>query len=79
MQEYFTLIAKCIIIYFVIILAMRIMGKREVGELSVFDIVIYLSVYLTQQYDMKRKKVSGNHWCRSQHWRYYKLCFHGYH
>ena len=42
MQEYFTLIAKCIIIYFVIILAMRIMGKREVGELSVFDIVIYL-------------------------------------
>lgn len=42
MQEYFNLIYKCIIIYFVIILALRIMGKREVGELSIFDIVIYL-------------------------------------
>ena len=42
MQEYVTLVYKCVIIYFVIIFAMRIMGKREVGELSVFDIVIYL-------------------------------------
>ncbi|MCI9291801.1 MAG: DUF421 domain-containing protein [Erysipelotrichaceae bacterium] len=42
MQEYFNLIYKCVIIYFVIILALRVMGKREVGELSIFDIVIYL-------------------------------------
>lgn len=42
MQEYFTLVYKCVIIYFVIIMALRIMGKREVGELSIFDIVIYL-------------------------------------
>lgn len=42
MQEYFTLIYRCVLIYFVIILALRIMGKREVGELSIFDIVIYL-------------------------------------
>lgn len=42
MQEYFTLVYKCVVIYFVIILALRIMGKREVGELSIFDIVIYL-------------------------------------
>lgn len=42
MQEYFTLMLKCFIVYFVIIFALRIMGKREVGELSVFDIVIYL-------------------------------------
>ncbi len=42
MQEYFTLIYKCVVIYFVIIIAMRVMGKREVGELSIFDIVIYL-------------------------------------
>ena len=42
MQEYFTLIYKCIVIYFIIIIAMRIMGKREIGELSIFDIVIYL-------------------------------------
>lgn len=42
MQEYFTLIGKCIVIYFVIIVALRFMGKREVGELSIFDIVIFL-------------------------------------
>lgn len=42
MNEYFTLMMKCLIVYFVIIFALRMMGKREVGELSVFDIVIYL-------------------------------------
>lgn len=42
MQEYFTLMIKCFVVYFVIVFALRIMGKREVGELSVFDIVIYL-------------------------------------
>lgn len=42
MQEYLILIGKCFIFYFVIILALRLMGKREVGELSIFDIVIYL-------------------------------------
>ncbi|MEG0315093.1 MAG: DUF421 domain-containing protein [Erysipelotrichaceae bacterium] len=42
MNEYIILVLKCIMFYFVIILALRIMGKREVGELSIFDIVIYL-------------------------------------
>lgn len=42
MQEYITLMVKCFVVYFVIIFALRLMGKREVGELSVFDIVIYL-------------------------------------
>lgn len=42
MQEYLTLMIKCFVVYFVIVFALRVMGKREVGELSVFDIVIYL-------------------------------------
>ena len=42
MAAYITLIFKCFLFYMVIIIALRIMGKREVGELSVFDIVIYL-------------------------------------
>lgn len=42
MQEYLILMGKCFVVYFVIIIALRVMGKREVGELSVFDIVIYL-------------------------------------
>ena len=37
---YGSLILRCIIVYFVIIFALRVMGKREVGELSVFDVVI---------------------------------------
>ena len=39
---YFILIYRCIFFYFLLIFALRFMGKREVGELSVFDIVIYL-------------------------------------
>ena len=38
--SYMELMVKCIIVYFVIIFALRLMGKREVGELSVFDVVI---------------------------------------
>lgn len=41
LQEYLELIIKCIFFYLVIIIALRFMGKREVGELSVLDIVIY--------------------------------------
>ena len=40
--SYMELMVKCIIVYFVIIFALRLMWKREVGELSVFDVVIYL-------------------------------------
>lgn len=42
MNEYFNLIFKCFFFYFMIIFALRCMGKREIGELSIFDIVIYL-------------------------------------
>lgn len=39
---YLSLILRCMLFYFILIFALRFMGKREVGELSVFDIVIYL-------------------------------------
>ncbi|MGN1343019.1 MAG: YetF domain-containing protein [Traorella sp.] len=42
MNEYFELVIKCFFFYFIIISALRFMGKREIGELSIFDIVIYL-------------------------------------
>ena len=50
---YAELIFKCIIVYFVIIFALRMMGKREVGELSVFDIVIYLIMSELWQYRLR--------------------------
>lgn len=40
-MEYVELISKCIFFYLIIIISLRVMGKREVGELSVLDIVIY--------------------------------------
>ncbi|MEE0829969.1 MAG: DUF421 domain-containing protein, partial [Longicatena sp.] len=42
MNFYVNVIVKCVVVYFILILALRMMGKREIGELSIFDIVIYL-------------------------------------
>jgi len=41
-MEYFALIGKSVLFYILIIFALRLMGKREIGELSVLDIVVYL-------------------------------------
>lgn len=41
MEVYVILVFRCTFFYFVITALLRIMGKREVGELSVFDIVVY--------------------------------------
>lgn len=40
MHEVKHLIGRCILFYVVIVIALRLMGKREVGELSVLDVVI---------------------------------------
>lgn len=42
MNFYINVILKCFSVYFILIIALRMMGKREIGELSIFDIVIYL-------------------------------------
>lgn len=42
MNFYINVILKCIVVYIILIVALRMMGKREIGELSIFDIVIYL-------------------------------------
>ena len=34
------LVVRCILFYVIIVTALRLMGKREVGELSVLDVVI---------------------------------------
>ena len=56
---YGSLILRCIIVYFVIIFALRVMGKREVGELSVFDVVIYLV--------MSELLAISHHRCEGEH------------
>lgn len=43
-MEYLIVILKTLIFYFILILILRIMGKREVGELSVFDVVVFFVI-----------------------------------
>ncbi|OXM15387.1 DUF421 domain-containing protein [Paenibacillus herberti] len=39
-MEFGTLLLRTVLIYFVVFLIMRMMGKREIGKMSVFDVVI---------------------------------------
>lgn len=43
-MEYFEIALKTILFYFLLIFILRIMGKREVGELSIFDIVVFFFI-----------------------------------
>lgn len=44
MMDYVWIASKVIIIYFLLILILRFLGKREVGQLSIFDLVILLII-----------------------------------
>ncbi|MFJ8063115.1 DUF421 domain-containing protein [Psychrobacillus sp. NPDC096426] len=44
MQDILIIILRTIILYWVILGILRIMGKREVGELSIFDLVVFLLI-----------------------------------
>lgn len=41
---YFEIIFKTTLLYFIIILAYRIMGKKEVGQLSIIDLIVTLLI-----------------------------------
>lgn len=43
-MEYFNVVLKTIIFYVLLILIIRMLGKREVGEISVFDLVVILII-----------------------------------
>ncbi len=42
MEEYIVIVARTLILYFLIVLIFRIMGKREIGELSILDLVVFI-------------------------------------
>ncbi|WP_163582340.1 DUF421 domain-containing protein [Gracilibacillus saliphilus] len=44
MEEIFTIIFRTLLYYFSIVLIFRLMGKREVGELSLLDIVVFIMI-----------------------------------
>ena len=40
----FEIILKCIIVYIVVLLSLKFMGKREIGQVSLFDFAIILII-----------------------------------
>ncbi|WP_130860077.1 DUF421 domain-containing protein [Gracilibacillus phocaeensis] len=44
MEEILALIARTAFYYVIVVLIFRLMGKREVGELSILDIVVYIMI-----------------------------------
>lgn len=42
--ELWSIFLRTVLVYFVVFLAMRLMGKREIGKLSVFDLVISIMI-----------------------------------
>jgi uncharacterized membrane protein YcaP (DUF421 family) len=43
-EEYFLIIIRTLFLYFLIIFIFRIMGKREIGELSILDLVVFIMI-----------------------------------
>lgn len=43
-MELWTIFLRTVLIYFVVFIVMRVMGKREIGKLSVFDLVISIMI-----------------------------------
>lgn len=44
MAEYLIIVSRTIILYLLILFLFRIMGKREIGELSLFDFVVFMMI-----------------------------------
>ncbi|RSD24084.1 DUF421 domain-containing protein [Mesobacillus subterraneus] len=44
MEEYLIIILRTLFLYLLILLIFRLMGKREIGELSILDLVVYIMI-----------------------------------
>nr|WP_295969658.1 DUF421 domain-containing protein [uncultured Bacillus sp.] len=44
MNDVWTMLLRTLLLYFVILFVFRLMGKREIGELSVFDLVVNIMI-----------------------------------
>ena len=44
MNDFLIIVLRTIILYWIILGILRLMGKREVGELSIFDLVVFLLI-----------------------------------
>ncbi|MEH7273631.1 DUF421 domain-containing protein [Neobacillus vireti] len=44
MEQYLTVIFRTILFYVLILIIFRLMGKREIGELSILDLVVFIMI-----------------------------------
>lgn len=44
MEIYFKIIFRTLILYILIFIILRLMGKREIGELSILDVVVFIMI-----------------------------------
>ncbi|KKK33089.1 membrane protein [Mesobacillus campisalis] len=44
MEEYGAIILRTLLLYIIIIITFRVMGKREIGELSLLDLVVFIMI-----------------------------------
>lgn len=44
MEEYFIIIFRTLLLYLLILIMFRLMGKREIGELSLLDLVVFMMI-----------------------------------
>ncbi|HWJ77000.1 MAG TPA: DUF421 domain-containing protein [Niallia sp.] len=44
MDQYLILFIRTIVMYFLVVLIFRLMGKREIGELSILDLVVFVMI-----------------------------------
>lgn len=44
MEEYLIIFSRTIFLYLLVLLVFRLMGKRELGELSILDVAVYLLI-----------------------------------
>ncbi|WP_235991781.1 DUF421 domain-containing protein [Metabacillus schmidteae] len=44
MEYYLTILIRTLFLYFLIVFIFRVMGKREIGELSILDLVVFIMI-----------------------------------
>ena len=44
MEYYVTILIRTLFLYFLIVFIFRVMGKREIGELSILDLVVFIMI-----------------------------------
>jgi uncharacterized membrane protein YcaP (DUF421 family) len=54
-MSFFTLFLKTLFVYFFVLLGLRLMGKREIGKLSVFDLVISIMIAEVSAFSLEDK------------------------